>query len=89
MELKFITNEAGVKQSVVLPFSYWQQIENELKELRTLLQKSSLKQADTTTLKKTDEKSVFEQIETGLKQVKEIQDGKLQKKTFKQLLNEE
>jgi len=68
MNIQFITNEKGVKQSVIMPYIDWLKINKLLANESVIL--------------------LLEEIEKGLKQVKQIKEGKLPKKTFKQLQNE-
>ena len=89
MELQFITDFSGTKQSVIVPFLYWQQIEKELNELREIYRKTKSPKIEIKESEEETKDTLFEQIESGLKQVKAIRDGKLPKKTFKELLNEE
>jgi len=68
MNIQFITNEQGDRQSVIMPYIDWLKIDKLLANESVVL--------------------LLEEIEKGLKQVKLIKEGKLPKKTFKQLLNE-
>ena len=68
MNIQFITNEHGARQSVIMPYIDWLKINKLLANESVVL--------------------LLEEIEKGLKQVKLIKEGKLPKKTFKQLLNE-
>ena len=68
MNIQFITNEHGDRQSVIMPYIDWLKIDKLLANESVVL--------------------LLEEIEKGLKQVKLIKEGKLPKKTFKQLLNE-
>ena len=68
MNIQFVTNERGDRQSVIMPYIDWLKINELLSNKGTVL--------------------LLEEIEKGLKQVKQIKEGKLPKKTFKQLLNE-
>ncbi len=64
MNIQYVTNEKGKKQSVILPYTDWLKIDKLLNN------------------------NLFQEITAGLNQVKKIRDGKLPKKTFKQLVNE-
>ena len=68
MNIQFVTNERGDRQSVIMPYIDWLKINELLSNKGTVI--------------------LLEEIEKGLKQVKQIKEGKLPKKTFKQLLNE-
>ena len=90
MELQFITNEAGIKQSGVLPFPYWQLIEKELNELKELRNKLKIPaKVIEKEIEKQEGENFMEYLEVGLKQVRAIEKGKLPEKTFKELQNEE
>ena len=68
MNVQFITDKNGARQSVIMPYIDWLKINKLLENESVVL--------------------LLEDIEKGLKQVKLIKEGKLPKKTFKQLLNE-
>ncbi len=89
MELQFITNEAGIRQSVVLSFTYWQVIEKELNELEKLRNKfkKSTKNNENK-IEKQEGENFMEYLEIGLKQVQAIEKGQLPEKTFKELQDE-
>jgi hypothetical protein len=78
MSVQYTFDSNGKTVDVFVPLQEWEQIKNELKKKRTSLSSP----------KKQDNSKVLSGIKKGLKQINQIEKGKLKSISLKQLLDE-